>query len=128
MNFFQRRKILKKANSLEMTPIRMFEHIIDKEGKLTIIVPKFKNKAYRNFFIPTWRTENIKIKLDELGSAMWLEIDGKRNVQDICNALTEKFGAQIHPAEERVIKFISKLYDNRYISFVELSETKRNPD
>ena len=64
--------------------------------------------------------KHIKLKLDELGSATWLEIDGGKNVQNICDLLKEKIGEKINPAEERVTKFLSQLYLNKFITFKEL--------
>jgi hypothetical protein len=122
LNFFQRRKILKNLNFLDIIPVRLHKHIINGDSNVVLIVPKFSNKKIGKFCVPQNKSENFNIKLDEIGSATWLEIDGKRKVKDICNILTEKFGGKINPAEERVTKFMAQLYEQRYISFVELQK------
>ncbi len=122
LNFFQRRKILKKLNFLDIIPIRIHKHIINEDGNVELIVPKFSNKKVSNFCVPKSKSENFKVKLDEIGSATWLEIDGKRKVKDICNTLDEKFGDKIKSVEKRITKFMTQLYEQRYISFVELQK------
>ena len=124
LNFFQRRKILKNIDFLELIPVRMHEHTIDDEGKVSLIVPKFKNKKLAKFCIPAAKSEIFSIKLDKLGTAAWLQIDGNKNVKDICEDLQKEMDKEIEPVEERVGKFLSVLYDQRYITFKELTNNK----
>ena len=123
LNFFQRRKILKNANFLNLVPVRMHEHEIMETGNVCLKVPKFRKKWMRDFFIAGTRKKHFDIYLDELGTAAWLEIDGEKNVDQICNALISNMGSRIQPFEEvdqRVAKFLSQLYEQRYITFREL--------
>jgi len=121
LNFFQRRKILKKLNYMEATPIRKSEHETAENGIVTIVVPKFKNQKLNNFlFLP--RRRYFRISLDELGSEVWLQINGKIKVTEICHNVSEIFGDRISPVEQRVTKFLTTLYEARYISFVEIEE------
>ena len=71
------------------------------------------------------RNKYIKLKLDELGSATWLSVDGKKNVEQICEELKEKLGEKINPAEERVTKFLTQLYLNEFISLNKIEEVKK---
>ena len=133
MNFISRRKFLKNVNYLEMTPIRQIEHIVtDKEKSadinkpqeqtITLLVPKFRNKWLSNFLFHNRPSQYIYIHLDEFGTSVWLMIDGKLNVGQICHNLIDKYGEKVMPAEERVPKFLTKLYDNRLISYKQLLE------
>ncbi|HKL38471.1 MAG TPA: PqqD family protein [Bacteroidales bacterium] len=125
LNFFQRRKILKNANSLELHPVRLHEHDFTEEGNIYLKVPKFQKRWMRDFFISGRKKKHFTIYLDELGTATWLEIDGKKSVQEICDNLKEQLGDKIkphHEVEERVSKFLSQLYEQRYITFRELQE------
>ena len=129
LNFFQRRKILKNSNTLELHPVRRHEHDYTKDGNICLIVPKFNKRWMRNVFIPHRRKEHFTIYLDELGSATWLEIDGEKSVQQICDILKEKLGEKIkphHEVEDRVTKFLSQLYEQRYITFKELQTENTN--
>ena len=79
----------------------------------------------RQWLIPGGKSDSFRIHLDELGSATWLAIDGKNSVAEICLILDEQFGEKIHPVETRVTKFLTLLYDQRYITFKELISDKR---
>ncbi|MFO8023321.1 MAG: PqqD family protein [Perlabentimonas sp.] len=118
--FFKRRRILKNTSALDLIPVRLYEHKINDDGTVTILVPKFKNEKFARFFIPASKSIYISINLDELGSATWLAMDGSKTTDTICKELSEKFGDKIHPAQERVIKFLSGLYHNKQITFRQL--------
>ena len=45
-----------------------------------------------------------------------------RTVGAICQSLRDHFGSGVLQAEERVNKFMSKLYQERYITFKQLEE------
>jgi len=120
MNFFRRRKILKDANYLELTPVHAKEYSVDSENKVTVIIPKFTNKFMVDNIIPKIKHPDIKINLDELGSSAWLAIDGKTKVKDIAIELHKKFGDKIHPVDERLTKFLTQLYEQSLITFDEI--------
>ncbi len=120
LSFFERRKILKNTSALDLVPIRIQAHKVEDNGTITILVPKFKNERFASLFIPARRSKYISIHLDELGSAVWLAIDGKKDVSTICKELSAIIGEKIHPAEERVVKFLSGLYHNKHITFKQL--------
>jgi len=118
--FFKRRQILKNTSALDLIPVRLYEHKVNDDGNVTILVPKFKNERFARFFIPARKSIYISIHLDELGSATWLAMDGSKNIDIICKELSEKFGDKIYPAQERIIKFFSGLYHNKQITFRQL--------
>lgn len=125
LNIFQRRKILKKTNTLDLVPYRRHEHEINEKGLVELIVPKFEKKWMRKFFISGWRKDYFKIKLDKLGTETWLAIDGKKNVQEICEELNRKEEKPVEEVEDRVSNFISLLYEQRYISLRQLDDYKK---
>jgi len=74
-------------------------------------------------FQPKSKGEFIKIKLDQSGSLTWLLIDGDTSVIKICEKLKERYSHcfnQTEETEERVTKFLSMLYEQRYITFREI--------
>jgi hypothetical protein len=128
MNFFQRRKILKKANYLDLTPVRMLEHVLRDDGNIDILMPRFKNKVPRNIFQPSKKSDHIRIKLDLIGSAIWKLIDGQSTVKQIIVNLEESYTEKLTTHEEnikRVTQFLSLLYQERYISFREIIREKK---
>jgi hypothetical protein len=122
VGFLQRRKILKNQNALDLTPIRKYSEETDESGLVSIIIPKFKNKFVREHILPKLKSPEVKVKLDELGSASWLLFDGKNTVSIIAQKLVEKFGDRIQPVEERILKYTTNLYLNGFITFKEIQK------
>jgi hypothetical protein len=123
MNFFQRRKILKDANFLHLVPVRVMEHTVAEDGKVTVLLPRFKNKFWREVYRNSKKGEFITIRLDETGSAIWLLIDSTSSVEKLSeNALAQhpdRF-TTLDDAQTRITKFLALLYQQRYISFQEI--------
>ncbi len=109
-------------NLLELTPVRINKHE-EVEGLINILIPKFKREFMKKI-IPKNKPKDIKIKLDELGSATWLSMDGNKTVSKIVEELRENCGEKIEPAVERVTKFINGLYGNNLLYFKELKKEK----
>jgi hypothetical protein len=120
MNFFQRRARLKNANYLEVTPIRTVKEETDEEKLVTVLIPKVTSRLGKKYFEPMLKSPFIKLKLDEIGSASWLAIDGQKKVGIIAAELVNKFGDKINPVEERLTKFLTTLYEQRLITFQEI--------
>jgi len=120
MNFFQRRKILKNANYLDLTPICTKEHLIGTDKKVVVIIPKFTNKFAVQSIVPKLKYPDMKLNLDEIGSEVWLAIDGRKKVKEIAVELSQRFGDKIQPIDERLTKFLTQLYEQRLITFDEI--------
>ncbi|MCK9423887.1 MAG: PqqD family protein [Bacteroidales bacterium] len=123
MNFFQRRKILKKVNFLDLHPVRVLDHQSGEDGKVTLLMPRFKNRINAALFQPPSKDRYIYINLDVFGSRTWLFIDGTSNVAEICIRLLDHFPTELTSLEEtheRVTKFLSLLYQQRYVTFHEI--------
>lgn len=121
LSFKERKKILKSANTLELTPIKMYSDEKNEEELITVIVPKFKNKLAVKFISPKLKSDHFKIKLDKFGSAVWLQINGSTKVEKIIKNVKDKFGDDLLQEEERITKFIFQLYTQGFISFKELN-------
>ncbi len=123
MNFFQRRKFLKKANALDLVPLRLLGHAAGEGAKVSVLLPRFRGMPFGSFLQSRTNRKHIPVRLDEFGSATWLLIDGKSTVGEIGAKLREQF-PQLDEAPdasaERVAKFMFLLYDQRYITFREL--------
>lgn len=57
------------------------------------------------------------VELDELGSAVWQLIDGKRTLHEIGVKLVEQFGEKCDPIYDRLIMYIRHLNKKGWISF-----------
>lgn len=124
VSFFERRKILKGLSLLDLTPFTKVGHEVDEKGLVTILYPKFKNSKVSKYMLGR-KSPYIHLKLDEIGSATWLSIDGKKQVNEICNELEASLGEKVQPVHARVGKFLSQLYSNKYISFQEILKKEK---
>ncbi|MGA3012946.1 MAG: PqqD family protein [Bacteroidales bacterium] len=123
LSFFQRRKILKKVNYLDLTPLRQMEFDVLSDGKVDILMPRFRHPVLKRMLQPNWKQEVIRIHLDEIGSAIWLLIDGSGNVNELCSRLQAAYSEKLQPPDEtekRITQFLSLLYQQKYISFKEI--------
>jgi len=110
----------KKLNYLEMTPFAIYSHEFNSKGNIDVLVPRFTDKVFGKLLQPRLKNKYIKANLDEFGSATWLLINGNNSVTRIGELLTEKFGEQIQPVYDRLILFLTQLYNAGFISFKEL--------
>lgn len=117
-----KKKEKKSLNLLELTPQKNKEFIIGDNGKVTILIPRFKKQwAIKLLRI---KEPNFNIHLDDFGSTAWNFIDGKNSFSKIADMLVEKFGEEIQPIDDRLAKFITQLYNNSFISFLEIKKEK----
>jgi Coenzyme PQQ synthesis protein D (PqqD) len=126
MNFFERRRFLKKANLLDLTPVRLHEHEEEEKDKVVILVKKFKNVRF-SYFALGRHSPVIRIRLDEIGSEVWKAMDGVSDVAtmlDRLNTLWHDLPEKTNGLEKRLTGFLSIMYDNRYISFREIESRK----
>ncbi len=105
-------------NLFELIPQKNFNYELDSSNNVVILIPKFSNKFLVKNLMPRLKHPYIKIKLDEIGSAVWLEIDGEKTVGEIAENLTYKFGDRIQPIEERLSKFFTQLKLYNFITFI----------
>ncbi len=49
-----------------------------------------------------FRIATPRIRLDDVGTFVWLHLDGERTVGEVAELLRERFGDQVEPAEERL--------------------------
>ena len=118
---FKKKKINCSINYLELTPKRVYNYEVESSGKISVLVPKFKNKLLVNFLAPRLKAPYIKAKLDDFGSLTWIEMDGTKNVESISQLLTDKFGDKVQPVNERLTKFLTQLYQYNFITFNEIN-------
>lgn len=108
----------KKDNFLEYVPIRNCPWDKDDKGHVYLIKEKTKNKLLKKIIGWLGRSQDFHIHLDELGSAAWLQADGRRTILEIGNILTEKFPAGIEQLEGRLAKFFAMLARDGFVRWL----------
>ncbi len=58
------------------------------------------------------------IELDEFGSFVWKQMDGKKTVYEIGIAVRQQFGEKAEPLYERLSKYIKTLHEQRFVVYV----------
>jgi hypothetical protein len=104
------------------------EFEIREDGKVDILLPRFKHPLWKRMLQPHWKQEFIRIHLDEMGSAIWIQVDGTIKVNELCSRIQAAHPEKLHPPEEtekRVTQFLSLLYQQRYITFREITGEKK---
>jgi hypothetical protein len=86
-----------------------FEYEVDEENIVTIL--EKQDHKFQKFFrklklrIPEYK----KTSLDEYGSCVFLQIDGKKTVKDIGESLEVKYGDKVQPLYERLLLFLNHI-------------------
>ncbi|MBU3110059.1 PqqD family peptide modification chaperone [Clostridium lacusfryxellense] len=85
------------------------EYEVDKDNIVTILEKQehMIQKLFRKlkFRIPEYK----KTSLDEYGSCVFLQIDGKKTVEDIGESLVAKHGDKVKPLYERLLLFLNHI-------------------
>ena len=83
---------------------------IDYEVKDKIVTILEKQNFFRKlkFRIPLYK----KIKLDEYGSFIFLQIDGKKTIEEIGENLESEYGDATHPLYERLTMYLNHIHVN----------------
>ncbi len=111
-----KRKQIKSGNLLDMRPKRLYGHVSEDDGRVSVQIPRFGARWMR------WLQKRLKrpyvlLHLDEVGTAVWLSCDGAKTVHEIGRQLEGRFGEKISPVWDRLPRFIGTLHSGRLIRF-----------
>jgi hypothetical protein len=111
------KKNVKEENYLEKKPICKsgLNWSADENGNITL---EMENKGVANRIMQKLikKPKTSYIHLDEMGSFIWLQIDGEKTVFDIGKPVEEHFGEKALPLYERLSMFIRTLETNGFVS------------
>ena len=77
------------------------DHIVTILEKQDHLIQRFFRRL--GMKIPTYK----HVKLDGFGSFVFLQLDGKRSIEEIGCLVEEKYGEQAHPLYERMLLFLN---------------------
>ncbi len=104
----------KKDNFLEYVPVQNCPWDKDGEERVYLIKEKTKNKLLKKIIGWVGRSQEFHIHLDELGSAAWLAVDGRRTILEIA-AFLRRNGSEPAQAEQRLAKFFAVLARDKFV-------------
>lgn len=79
---------------------------VENKGIMNRIAQRFFKKPHISY-----------IRLDRIGSLVWLLIDGKKSIYDIAVIVENRFGNDAQPLYERLISFFKALENNGFIKW-----------
>jgi len=104
----------KKDNFLDYVPVQNCPWGKDDKGRVYLIKEKTKNKLLKKIIGWVGRSQEFHIHLDELGSAAWLAVDGRRSILEIAAFLRQN-GSDPAQAEQRLAKFFAMLARDKFV-------------
>ena len=125
----KREKRTPDVNLLELVPERIVGSETGEDGIVTVHAPRFHSRILKRLIEPRLKRPHMMIRLDEIGTAVWEQIDGSRNVAAIGEMMRERFGERIEPCHDRLAMFFTQLELSRFIRYRNLEEVRgrRNP-
>lgn len=100
---------------LNYRPKRVLEWREDPDGRVVLLRPKFGSSSWAEKFTNWLGAKHYRIRLDDIGTAVWKSLDGETPLSDVVESLREQFGKRIEPAETRLSKFVQQMIEARLI-------------
>jgi hypothetical protein len=69
------------------------------------------------------KTKSRRVRLDEVGSLAWTQLDGRRTVGEVAAVLRARFGERVEPAEERLGALLQSLHRGGVVVYAGYDET-----
>jgi hypothetical protein len=107
----------KKINLLDLIPERNCQWEKNKDDKIDLLVPRFKNRFMKKIALKLGKSELITIHLDALGSKVWDRIDGSHTVEQIGKIMEKENDEFTHQVYERLTQFLTALSRHKFIHF-----------
>jgi hypothetical protein len=86
-----------------------------RDGTAVLLVPRFRKGPLARWLLPRMRRPHIRVKLDEIGTFAWTRLDGATPFTQIADEMKAHFGARVEPAEDRLAKFLTILFKDRFV-------------
>ena len=104
-----------KVSLLDAVPVRCSYITTEWEGECAVLAyPRFKYKWMRRFLLPKGMSPDIRVRLEEYGTAVWNLIDGHHTVREIITLLAPHFGEDKNYGP-RVTAYLMQLRKDRFI-------------
>lgn len=110
------------VNLLDLIPDQVMKFEESGNGLITILKPKFNNKIIARHIGSRLKNPDYKVNLDQFGSFVWKQCNGKNTVEQIGNLLKENFKEDIEPVYDRLAVFIQSLARYKFIEYTNLAK------
>ncbi len=113
----KRGKEKQQINLLELIPVKNLDWEKQDDGIIVLLKPKFKHPFLKKHVLSRLKRPFYRVKLDDVGSFIWEQCDGKTPVKHVAQSLKEEFGEKIEPLHDRLALFLQHLERNHFIVF-----------
>ena len=104
-----------KVSLLDAVPVRCGHIMTEWEGECVVLAyPRFKYEWMRRFLLPKGMSPDIRVTLEEHGTAVWNMIDGQRTVDEIIFQLAGHFEG-VEDYASRVTTYVMQLRKDGFI-------------
>ncbi len=111
----------------ELFPIQDCEFEIN-DKLITVSYTNKKPSFIEKIFFRNQLKKPYKVDLDEIGSFIWKNCNGKNTVEDIINLSKNEFNENVSPAEQRVVLFINQMTKNKLIKLYKKVVNEQNSE
>jgi hypothetical protein len=101
-----------------LVPVRAHRWEEGDAGRVTVFVPKFSGRFTRRWLMPLLARPEVRLRLDELGSFVWRECDGRTTVAELAERVHRRFGDAPGEALSRVSSFVRQLARTTSVTFL----------
>lgn len=109
------RRQKKTPNILDMIPVRKYRWI--EKDTVSVKVPRFRSRLGKQFGKLLKKDPTYNVNLDKYGSYIWKLCDGKRTVRIIGQSLSEKYGDEVEPLNQRLGELFHIMEANKLIIY-----------
>ena len=118
---FREKKIQEKelegVNLLGLAPKRVAEWE-EVDGRVVVLRPEPVSVGFRSWLDRFFHKMSAhRIRLDEVGSFAWKQLDGQRTVADVGDLLRGEFGDRVDPVEERLGHMIWTMRKEGFLAY-----------
>jgi hypothetical protein len=101
-----------------LVPVRQYRWEEQADGRITVLIPKFTGRFTRRWLMPLLARPHVRLRLDELGSFVWRELDGDTTVGGLVARVHGRFGGEPADARARVSSFVRQLARTTAVTFL----------
>ncbi len=86
------------------------------DGKAVLLVPRFRKGPLAKWLQPKLKRPYMRVNLDDIGTFAWKGMDGTTPFHELAENMKKHFGDKVDPAEDRLKRFMTILYKDKFVT------------
>ena len=108
-----------KEEWFDLVPRKLVTHEDSPEDdRAILLIPRFRRGLLAKYIQPRLKKPYHKVRLDEVGTFVWRQIDGVSTVDNISIAMKHHFGEKVEPVVDRLVQFLSTMFRHKFIELL----------